>query len=340
MIIWKNKKSLLRKNNMEKVVDICFASDDSYAPHLWVAIFSLIKNLNKSFLANIFILDWWIRKENKEKILKSIANFKNFKIYYLKFENSSYKEYPCNIWIATYYRLEIWKLLKNIKKILYIDCDVIIDKDLSKIFSYDITNYYFWAVSEITLRNYYKDKLNFWKDSIFFNAWVLLLNLEKIRKEKFFEKVKKYIIKNKDNLFDNDQQALNQIWKNQWLNLEPKYNSLPLNFYTKKYKNLWYKKKEFFESIENPIIIHYAWEKPWKYFCDHPKKNIYWLYRNQTAFKNRNAKNIDKFSIKWFFKFINNRLFIFFMVNLSEKNYYYLIYKPKQIITKLIQKLY
>ena len=40
-----------------------------------------------------------------------------------------------------YYRIEIPNLFKNIKKMIYLDCDVIVNQDLSKILSYDIENY-------------------------------------------------------------------------------------------------------------------------------------------------------------------------------------------------------
>jgi lipopolysaccharide biosynthesis glycosyltransferase len=41
----------------DKYINICFASDNGYAEHLLVAIFSLMVNLDISKNANIYILD-------------------------------------------------------------------------------------------------------------------------------------------------------------------------------------------------------------------------------------------------------------------------------------------
>jgi lipopolysaccharide biosynthesis glycosyltransferase len=42
---------------MTKVLPICFASDNGYAEHLLVAIFSLLVNLHPDYKTDIYILD-------------------------------------------------------------------------------------------------------------------------------------------------------------------------------------------------------------------------------------------------------------------------------------------
>ncbi len=328
------------KNNSDKNLHICFAADNAYAPHLCAAIFSLLKNISPDFFVNIYILDGWITEENVKKITHSLDIFSRFHISFISFNRDQYKKYPSIIGLAAYYRLEIAHLFPNISRMLYIDSDVIVTGDVSKIFSYDIEKSYFWAISEITLRAYYKDRLWLDQDGIFFNSWVLFLNLEKIRQENFFEKAKQYILVNSEILFDSDQQAMNVIWEKKWLPLPPKYNSLPWNFYTNSYKNLGYTQKDFLDAQKKPCIIHFAWEKPWKYFCDHPKKDIYWEYRNQTMFSCMQKTPIDNFSFRGLWRFIVNKIFMFLMIHLSEKSYFYLIYIPAKKLRNFLKKIH
>lgn len=328
------------KNKYKNHIHICFASDDGYAPHLCVAIFSLLQNLDKNFFANIFVLDGGISNKNKEKIITSLKKFSNFELLFVSFDVNQYQNFPSIIWLATYYRLEIAKKFPEISRMLYIDSDVVVTGDISSIFSYNIDEYYFWAISEITLRAYYKDRLWLSEKSKFFNSWVLFLNLNKIRQDNFFEKIKEYIILNSKNLFDSDQQAFNVIWENSWLSLAPKYNCLPWIFYTNSYNNLWYCEKDFFDAKNYPIILHFAWEKPWKYFCDHPKKDIYWQYRNQTNFCNKQKTPIDNFSFQGLFCYILNKIFMYLMIYLSEKSYFRFVYFPKKFLLNFIKKFY
>jgi lipopolysaccharide biosynthesis glycosyltransferase len=40
-----------------------------------------------------------------------------------------------------YYRIEIPNLFLEVEKMVYLDCDIIINRDLSEILDYDVKNY-------------------------------------------------------------------------------------------------------------------------------------------------------------------------------------------------------
>lgn len=99
------------------------------------------------------------------------------------------------------------------EKILYLDIDMMIAKDLSELYNTDISEYEYAAVKE----KY--GSVFIWPDYI--NAGMLLLNMNKIRETRLLEKAR-YLIKNKKMLFA-DQDAIYRSTTKKLL-LPRKYN--------------------------------------------------------------------------------------------------------------------
>ncbi len=310
-----------------KEINICFASDDGYAMHLGIAIYSLIVNLNKEYFANIFILDWWISDFNKNKILESVKDFKNINIKYIEIDWDKYNNFnACNISKETYFRIDIANIFKNIDKIIYIDVDVIVNGDISNIFKFNLNKKVLWAVYEITTRFHYKKLFNIPNKNWYFNAWVLFINLEEMRKNDYSTDIISYINKNNNKLIACDQDALNWVLYDKRIKLPPKFNALPFIFFSRNYRVLWYSKEEFKEARNNPVIIHFAGEKPWNKYCWHPMKYKYFEYKKQTAFKDINLQ-VKKQS---FLNHLVYNIIIFLLANIPEK-IYNLIYIFKKV---------
>jgi lipopolysaccharide biosynthesis glycosyltransferase len=238
----------------------------------------------------------------------------------------------------TYYRLDLPSLLPNIEKIIYIDCDVVIDGDLSTLYNIEMENNLTWAVSETTMVNYYQDIYHLNTSNGFFNAWVLLLNLKLRRKNpKKWEDILNFLNSNNTKLMACDQDWLNAVFHDTYIKLAPKYNALPALFAGSSASNLWYNKSEYIDAKKHPIVIHFAGEKPWKYFCSHPMKNKYVFYRKQI--KSDNSDYIKNwFSIVWLVNHYMYSLQTWLMANLDTKQYRKYIYIPKKIITQRLSK--
>jgi len=322
-----------------KQINIFFCSNNGYSAHLWVAIYSLIKNLNKNYFANIYIISEWIEDKNKNKIIKSCNKFKNFNIEFVLIDWQKYKNINNLFPPETFYRLEAPYIFDKLDKIIYLDCDIVVDGDISHIDQEQDGDYYLKAVSAVWM-NYYYNMTNNTKNKRFFNAWVLLLNLKKIRQEGLFDLVYKYLIKNKNTLMAWDQDWLNAIFWDKYTEISPKFNAIQFLFYSKNYQNLWYDKQDFLEAKTKPIIIHYTWQKPWTYFCNHPLKNTYRKYRNETLFAEKTNKPIDGFNFYWLKIHITNTVFVFLICNINQKRYYYLFFLPFQKIKSFYRKLW
>ena len=73
-------------------------------------------------------------------------------------------------------RITLSKLLPEYDKVLWLDCDTIVEHDISELWDIDLTGYYFGAVKQFS-----DGRLGQFLKGDYFNAGVLLCNLEKLR---------------------------------------------------------------------------------------------------------------------------------------------------------------
>lgn len=263
-----------------ETINIVFSSDNNYAQFMGVAICSIFENKKEDYLIDIYVLDGGIKEDNKIK-LKVLEDRYNFKINYIKIDTDFFKDFFISRQItqASYYRIIIPDLLPNISKIIYLDCDIVVINDIYELFNINIDNYYFAAVDE---ENYIPEKfkkLKIPKYEPYFNAGVMLINLDKWRKNNISKKLTEYIIFMNNKLDAHDQDAMNAVLYGKWLPIEKKYNYM--TSFRHKYS-----------SEENIHIIHYIEIKPWKYLSINPFNKEYFYYLKKTPWKD--IKYVDK----------------------------------------------
>lgn len=240
-------------------IPICLASDDNYAQHCRVTITSILFNSNKNTYCNFYILDGGISKKNKDKILK-LKKIKKCKISFFKIDNKWFKDCPItgenHFNIVNYYRIKIPSFFPKLDKIIYLDSDLVVKKDLSKIYKTNISNYYL-AAAEAQTSEINKARMQMPKKSHYINSGVLVINSKKWRKDKIEDQIFSFIKNNQpEKLINVDQDAINgtifnsiKLLKQNW-NTEIRTDVKP----TKKYQKI----------INNPYILHYvSVDKPW-----------------------------------------------------------------------------
>lgn len=319
-----------------KTIKIVYSSNDWYYEHLAVSIFSLLKNLNKNYFASIIVLDWWITKQHKRKIIDICENLKNWKVEFILMDRGFFSKLPSR-WLSqeAFYRLEITDILPDDRIVLYLDVDTIINLDVSQLFEINLGENSVWAVGEISGINYYEDnyKISSKNRWLFFNSGVLLMDLDMLRAENFKKHVYEIIEKYYDTLLFWDQDALNIVLENKRKLLPPKYNALPFLRTTKYGRNiLWYSKKEFYEAKNNPVIVHYASKKPWNNTCYHPLEFLYHKYRLEAWFW---LYKKPKVTIKSLFEKYYSRFGLILISNLPRSLFRIFVYKPLRAIKKI-----
>ncbi len=257
-------------------MNIALSTDDNYAKYAGVVIASILYN-NKDEELNFYILDGGITDDNKEKInnLKIIAPCN---ISFVKIDDSLFEDYKKikthkYINIATYYRLKLSSLLPNVDKVLYLDCDVIVNSNLSELYGTDIENFYAAGVKDIACQTHNK-KPKLKENSLYVNAGMLLFNLAKIRIDNIEQEYLEYTKENFEHIFIGDQQIINVVLQGHIKQLADEWNLQSSNFINRSI------------YLRNPKLIHYIGkQKPWVFASLNYYKDLYFKYLQMTDWK-------------------------------------------------------
>lgn len=268
-------------------MEIAFCLDNNYIQYCATAIASILSN-NQNEHITFHVLSNNLTNENKLEVRDWLTSYKNKFIFFHNINPQTFKSFPIEnayINITTYYRLLLPDILKDIDKVLYLDCDVIINSSLLELWNTDISNY---AVAGIrdrindNIRLYNRLRYNITYGYI--NAGVLLINLKKWREENVFAKALSIAIKSPAILKNHDQDIINILFYNSKKILDFKYNLLEYYLYTEDW--LYLDRKyypEIIEACKNPVIVHFCMpQKPWHIECINPYKELYYKYRKMT----------------------------------------------------------
>ena len=273
---------------MHKEIPIFFSTDDNYIPYLDVAIRSLIANASTSYEYRIIILNTGLNPNSTNKI--KLNERPGFKIDLVDISNEleAIKSKLKNVYhfsVVTYYRLFIASMFKQYEKVLYLDCDLVVLGDVSKLYNIDLKNNILGAAPEQFVQNtkefraYAKTALGVDPD-VYVNAGVLLMNLNEYRKCKIEEKFIQLITEYDFDLLDPDQAYLNYLCSG-------KIHILP---------NGWNKEPMPLSCEGDKNIVHYAlYKKPWQY-DDVMYGEYFWYYAKQSPFYNEIYHRKQSFS--------------------------------------------
>ncbi len=341
-------------NNPYKIIPIAMALNDNYIYPTIVSITSIIETANKETKYDFYII---YPKEFKTKNLnklhkigkkyfhKCTINTINFEILSLNISKArTSRRFP----IIAYYRIFLSSLLPFIDKIIWLDGDTLIFKDLNKMYNIDMENFYYKGFLDDPRQLDHITKDN----DHYICSGVLLINLKKIREDNIENKYLLFIDKNHTKLRKHDQTLINIIgYENNGI-LPPNYGIFnlknktvllrqPIGF---RCKNK-YSHKELIKAYEDPTVLHCV-KKVW-YNSKNYGAKIWWKYARKNYFreicityydvcKEIFGKNVlnKKIKIRKKRKNKNKNKTKNKIVDKNNTNSYYSNYKFKKIIKK------
>lgn len=265
------------ENNLE-VIPIFFAVDDGYVPFLAVALQSLIENSSKNYYYSIKILYTNINEENKKKIIK--YEKENIKIefvdlnYYIdKIKDKLYtRDYYTK---TTYFRLFIPDLYPQYDKVLYLDSDIVVLGDIAQLYNTNVKGNLVAAIPDDSVQTidefgeYVEKVVGVADRKNYFNAGILLMNLDEFRKINFQSKFL-YLLETVKFSVAQDQDYLNRLCKGRVTLVDRTWNRMPI--------------KVDGINEENIKLIHYNLTyKPW-HFDNILYQDYFWNYAQKTEF--------------------------------------------------------
>ena len=240
----------------------CF--DENYNYQAFVSIYSLLNSLKEK--VDIYVIH---KSENSSdffpKEIKNHDNLDNLNTYKFNKENLNFYNLDnAHVTEATFYRLFLLNYLPvNLSDIVYLDADVYCLQDPISSFKKEfkiMKNKRFEVGFSIESKKNQNNldtfsRLNLKGDS-YFNAGVMIMDLNKARQNNFTDNITNLLTSLNDNAVYWDQDILNKYYDDKFYELDENLN-YKINFFEKDYTNLLTDNSEI-------NIVHYSGKfKPW-----------------------------------------------------------------------------
>ena len=260
----------------KKTVNLFFACDERYLPLFAVALSSLKTHRDVTRSYAIYVLHTDVSDATAMKVRSRFEEsgfsltFRNVSREVASFTDRLHtRDYYSK---ATYYRLLIPELYPNMKKALYLDSDILLRGDVARLFDTDLTGMLVGAVPDgfvnfvPLLRKYVENRVGVLPGVPYFNAGVLLMNLEEMRKIGFGELFLKLLSAVTFRVAQ-DQDYLNVLCRGRVKFLPDFWNFMPLG-----------------QPKSEPLLVHFNLDsKPWQ------KDGVlyaeeFWAYADASAY--------------------------------------------------------
>ncbi len=282
-------------------MNVTYVSNEAYSQYLGAGLYSLYDNNKDEKQLNVYIISIGMQKASLKK-LKATAKLFNREVNIIDFNNIKDKlgekiktgRFDSSIMG----RVFLGELLpEKVKKVIYLDCDTIVLGSLRKLWQLALYSNIMAAVPEPTVSADIKKAAGLYRDYLYYNSGVLLINLELWRRENIKEKVLAYHKSISRACFFNDQDALNGVLAYRIKLLPPKYNFFSNYKYwnykelvkaTPKYEIIT--RKEYEASKVHPVILHFAGdERPWNKGCLNYYRRAYDKYAKLSMWEDKRA---------------------------------------------------
>lgn len=272
-----------------KPLHIALNMDDAYLVHATNMLTSVFVN-NAGLQIVVHIIAEKLSEEAKAQLKAVVCGQYGKELSFHIVTSQRVSEFPScegsHISQATYYRLFMADLLpESVHKVLYLDCDLVVETSLAPLLDIDMSHSLLAAVEDMwsgKKENY--ERLGYPAQEGYFNAGVLLVNLEGWRRRRLSELFVAFS-RTHEHLVFYDQDILNGVLHGQWLELSPKWN-VQDGFLRRRCKVRAEKLGRVRKEAEHPAVVHYTGHrKPWRYDSVSPYRNRYFHYLDMTAWK-------------------------------------------------------
>ena len=255
------KRTLLNQLSIQDQKEkkaIVLAANYAYLEQVVTTIKSICYH-NRSirfYLINSDFPNEWFKQLNKrlERYDSEIIN--------CRVTSEQISRYKTDISYTVFLRYFISDFVKE-DKALYLDCDLVVTKNLDNLFETDLQDYPLAAVRDYGGRVYYGREM--------FNAGVLLINNRLWKQENMSQRLIDLTNEWHDKVDQADQSILNMLFENRWIEMEFDNNHVVIHKQFTDY--------ELPAGQDYPGIIHYlSHRKPWFDLAAQTYRDVWWYY--------------------------------------------------------------
>ncbi|MGI6510394.1 MAG: glycosyltransferase family 8 protein [Erysipelotrichaceae bacterium] len=256
-------------------MNILISVNKQYIDKARTMLLSLSLQVNEN--VTVYLMNHSLNDDAVADLKKYLENKCNFNFVEIDVKKTALDNLPVylHMSIETYYRLLAQFLLPaSVDRILWLDADIIILKDITDFYYQDFAGKLLVGCPDVNYNRKdileIKEKIGISKQHIYFNAGVILFNLEQLRTETSEKEIVKTCQKLQSKVVYMDQDILNYLYQN-----KIKYeNSEKFNF------QLTNKHSIDEMNIDEIHILHYSGpRKPWNYKDLNRSSKHYWNIR-------------------------------------------------------------
>lgn len=270
------------------MLHIAFNIDVNYIVHCAVTMVSILEN-NRDRRVHFHIVG--TIPEVERRPFEELAVRYGARISYYEppeqlLEGYAIRRFSKRISLATYYRCTLSAILpRELDRVLYLDCDLIVRGSLAPFYDADLSETSALCIEDICCDEAERyDLLHYPKEYSYFNAGVMLVNLDYWRSHDVPNQCLDYYRQYPERILYNDQDLLNVVLYDSKRFIGIEWN-VQDGFYRRSQSADWISRHA--EPLRNPMILHYTNRKPWNYDSQHPLRSEYFKYLRLTPFASR-----------------------------------------------------
>jgi lipopolysaccharide biosynthesis glycosyltransferase len=241
---------------------------------------SLLAHLTPERTLTVYVVDGGIARHDKQRVTSSLSSGRGT-LHWVSPERSGFLGLP--LWgrmpIATYDKLLVAEVLpERAAKALWLDCDILVLADVARLWDTPLGQHHALAVqdaivpyvsSRFGVTGYQAAGLA--PQAKYFNAGVMLLNLDLWRRDDIAGQALEYLRWYRDRVYFWDQEGLNAALAGRWGELDARWN--------------WNATVGTLTSVaEEAWMIHFSGTlKPWRYRGRAQHNVLFYQYLDQTA---------------------------------------------------------
>lgn len=209
------------ENKNRKNIPIFFAADENYLPCLAVTVKSIELHSSPDYMYDIKVLtDGFsddgcaaLRRLETENVRISVVDVNEVIARSRSLLKLRLRDYYSE---AIFYRLYIPMLFPKLERAIYIDCDIVLNDDIAKLYFTDIGDNILGVIADESIPKVppFVDYVRAWvgvEPEEYFNSGVLLMNLKAFRSEKIYEKFFEILNEHNFETVAPDQDYLNYL---------------------------------------------------------------------------------------------------------------------------------
>jgi lipopolysaccharide biosynthesis glycosyltransferase len=243
---------------MEPVV-IALASNDRYFSGLYCAVASALTHLNAARKVDVKVLDGGLSQSSRDSLSRLTDRIgEDVGLEFVKADASVFGAATLGPGQShmTYCRILLSQLV-NVPRLIYLDCDTLVFRDLSGLFDVELTPHkVLAAVRDSETLSLSQDSLvlaeamNLPAEGAYFNCGVMLMNLHELRTQHFFESAVDFLNRWSGKYRFWDQSAINFLLHRQIDDLPEHWNRASWRFDAQQNNDL-------------DCVLHYTTSAPW-----------------------------------------------------------------------------